>query len=235
MRRLLIAIVTTGCAVQQAETRVLDSQPLSDAITFSDPSPLVNLEDTLKSYTDSDCPAVEFNDGMETWSGGCETEAGLQIDGQLKMVSNQWIAANDFMVRENGKTLLMIDGGLEKIIVGDLLQLDFTGDLCGIHADDCASGLVQLELNASIYPLSDYPGEHDISVHGFINGDDTIGFDGSWSRDESSCNSEAADGVFGIWQNERHDLVFNGSVNCDACAEWRVQGSTAADYCGDLP
>ena len=130
---------------------------------------------------------------------------------------------------------MAFDGGLEKHIVGDLLQLDFTGELCGIHVDDCNNGLVQLELNASIYPISDYPGDHDISVNGFINGSSSIGFDGSWSRDETSCRIEATDGVFGIWQEERHDLVLNGYVKCDACAEWRIQGSTAADYCGELP
>ena len=178
---------------------------------------------------------VDVVDGIETWTGGCETESGLQIDGQIQMVSQKWLTANNFSISENGKVLITIDGGLENHIVGDLLQMDFTGEICGVHADDCGNGLIQLELNATIYPLSDYPGDYETSVHGFINGESPIGFEGSWSKEDASCSIEATDGVFGIWQDVRQDLVLNGTENCDGCAEWRIQGSKEAEYCGDLP
>ena len=34
-------------------------------------------------------------------------------------------------------------------------------------------------------------------------------------------NTEATDGVFGVWQNDRHDL-FLMVPSIDACAEWRI-------------
>ena len=48
MRPILIAFLTTACAVQPVENKELDAQPLNEALTFSDPRPMVDLEENLR-------------------------------------------------------------------------------------------------------------------------------------------------------------------------------------------
>ena len=98
-------------------------------------------------------------------------------------------------------------------------------------ATHCAN-LTTVDLSYSIYPAGGYPDTYDVTVSGVVSSGMQIAVEGAWSIDLASCPGEPTDGVFALQQSERHDLILDGAIDCDSCADWTVQGVSVTQFCG---
>ncbi|MFT4975771.1 MAG: hypothetical protein ACI8S6_001664 [Myxococcota bacterium] len=244
MRLLTIAVLLlVGCGPDPAQHVAPNSTVVEQAIRTARPGPLLELPALLRDLVPAEggCPHVEVLEATdavptrELWTGGCQLSDGTLIDGALELVERddeQWLAGDAFTVSRGGELELYLDGTIEAVEQQQLLLLDAAATWCGGDAAPCADGLVTVDLSYSIYPADGYPDAYDVTVTGVVAPGAPIAVEGSWSVDLSTCPGEPTDGVFALRQGERHDLTLDGAVDCDACADWTVQGIPVTDYCG---
>lgn len=247
--RNLTLLLLIGCGAEQAAHTTPDGAVVERAIRTARPGPLLEMSALIRDLAPSEpgCPQIEVlesADGVPTrelWTGGCQLSDGTLIDGALELVdqndgTEEWLSGDAFavtrMVAGDAELELFLDGTLEAVEQQDLLLLDAAASWCGGESAPCADGLVTVDLSYSIYPAYGYPDAYDVTVSGVVAPGAPIAVEGSWSIDLGACPGEPTDGVFALRQGERHDLTLDGSVSCDACAGWTVQGLPVDNYCG---
>lgn len=242
-------LLLIGCGAEQVSHTTPDGAVVERAIRTARPGPLLELPALIRELVPAEpgCPQVEILESVddvptrELWTGGCQLSDGTLIDGSLELVNQlngaeEWLSGDAFtvtrMVAGDAELELFLDGTLEASEQQDLLLLDAAASWCGGDAAPCADGMVTVDLSYSIYPADGYPDSYDVTVSGVVAPGAPIAVEGSWSIDLRACPGEPTDGVFALRQGERHDLTLDGSVACDACADWTVQGLPVDDYCG---
>lgn len=251
MIRLLpiAALFLAGCLAEPEQLRAPDNTAVEQAIRTARPGPLLALPGLLRDMVPAEpgCPQIDVLEATggtptrELWTGGCQLSDGTLIDGSLELLERddeQWLAGDAFSVTrptpDGAELELYLDGALEAIEQQDLLLLDAAATWCGGDDVPCTDGPVTVDLSYSIYPASGYPDAYDVTVSGVSVSAPAapIAVEGSWSIDLAACPGEPTDGVFAFRQDERHDLTLDGSLACDACADWSVQGVPVTDFCG---
>jgi len=193
----------------------------------------------------------------EIWHGGCITDDGLFIDGDLELLqgpTSSWIASEGFSARRNGVVEFDFSGAIEVAEQGALLLVDAAASWCGATGPDCAQGQSQVDLAFTIFPLDGYPGAYDGTVSGAVGGDGlrshglgsdnlradglpadsgVITIEGAWTVDQSACALEPTAGTFALRSSARHSVVMDGATACDGCAAWAIQGLEAPAWCAD--
>lgn len=237
---LLSAVVLGACATDDPAGF---DQPLPDHVQAAwsavQPEGLVDLvDDPLAAIPQGlTCPTVEVVDGVETWTGGCALLDGTVIEGSLSLQGGDdvtWVAGDRFAVYRDDRLDLYLDGAIELSGDADLLLLDAAATTCGAHVD-CDQGLLTLDLRFTLLPADDALQVYDATVRGFVATEDAepATVEGAWRYDALSCQVEPLDGIFAVLLDQRHTLVLDGELSCDACAERLVQGEQASAWCAD--
>ena len=240
-----VIILLSGCETEPTELVVPNSAIVEQAIYIARPEPNLDLPILLRELAENStgCPQVEVlehgSDGHPParvlLTGGCIRPDGAVVDGSLVHVERedeQWFDGDGFVISRDNERELFFDGTLETSEHQDLLLVDISAAWCGGSAVPCADSPVTVDLSYSIYPAGGYPDAYDVTVSGVVSSGTQIAVEGAWSIDLASCPGEPTDGVFALQQGERHDLILDGAIDCDSCADWTVQGVSVTEFCG---
>lgn len=246
-----MALLLLATACFQAETTevdsAVDSSVLQRTVPLTNPLPLIDLEDSLRSKVPMTphCPSIQTIENLEIWQGDCELKPGHRLEGELRFELDstdaqamdrfgvfESITAENFHYTIDGETALFLDGQLQFWSIDRLLRMDSMLFSCGLLAEDCQEPMSYMDTVASIYP-NDTP-EYDLSVSGMILTDGPVMIDGTWHVDPQTCPTEPSEGILAIQQTERYDIRMDGADSCDGCAGWSTQGQLMGTFC-NLP
>ena len=130
MYRILSLFPLFAC--EQAQTATLhDAQPLSEALSYAQPQPLLELEDRLQGLLQRENCRQNPKSTSTDWD--CAPESPLRIRGRLEIAEKKWIQGERFTIIQQDNIIFYLDGAIEFFEVGDLLQLNMAGQFCGIH------------------------------------------------------------------------------------------------------
>ena len=234
IQKFLLPGLLLACSSGEQTAQEPNENLLSEALSYVQPEGLVAMEEIIRSkITSLSCLEYELQGSTEKWSANCNGLSGTIAEGSISFKEDQSIQADHFVILQDGQPIFYFDGSIEFIEHKELLQLNFAGFMCGLQEENCADGYVHLDMVASIYPFTDYPQNYDISVQGVFNGEENLSFEGSWKVDRTQCTSEPTHGVFGVQNNQRHELNIAEGSDCDGCAVWNYQGNTIGNFCHD--
>lgn len=231
---ILLSGLLVACSTADQPQEEPNENLLSEALSYVQPESLVSMEQTIRSKI-SNIACLEYkSDGIsEKWTANCSGFTGITAEGSLTLKPELSLQAEHFVILQEGQPVFYFDGSMEFIEHKELLQLNFAGFMCGLQENNCSEGYVHLDMVASIYPITDYPQNYDISVQGVFNGEENLSFEGSWKVDRTQCSTEPTHGVFGVQNDQRHELTIAEGSNCDGCAGWTFQGEAIGDFCHD--
>jgi hypothetical protein len=238
-----------GCF--QPETTVnpadVDASSLQNALPFTDPIPLIDIENTLRSKIpmSPQCPSIHTIDNLEIWQADCELRDGHRLEGELRFEIDtspylveqgdtikgrtENILAENFHYTIDGETTLYLDGHIQFWSIDRLLRMEQVLNQCGLYGDGCTEPISYTDMVASIYP-SDSP-SYDVTVSGLVLTDSPILIDGTWHIDPTACPTEASSGMIAVQHTNRHDIILDGAISCDGCADWSIEGSSVGPFC----
>lgn len=231
-------------AVNQAD---VDPSSLQNALPFTDPIPLIDIENTLRSKIPMtpQCPSIHTIDNLEIWQADCDLKDGHRLEGELRFEidtatytleedeplkgRSENIVAESFHYSVDGETSLYLDGHIQFWSIDRLLRMEQVLNQCGLYGNVCEDPITYTDMVASIYP-SDSP-NYDVTVSGLILTNSPILIDGTWNINPTECPTEATSGIIAVQQTNRHDIILDGAISCDGCADWSVEGSSVGPFC----
>lgn len=241
----VLITLLSGCEMKPAELATPNSTLVEQVLDIARPEPNLDLPILLRDVAASStsCPQIDvLEQGIDggpparvLLTGDCIQPDGTVVDGSLVLVERadeQWFDGDGFSMSRDGELELFFDGTLETSEHQDLMLVDISASWCGGAAVPCDRSTATVDLSYSIYPAGGYPDTYDVTVSGVVSSGMQIAVEGAWSIDLASCPGEPTDGVFALQQSERHDLILDGAIDCDSCADWTVQGVSVTQFCG---
>lgn len=207
------------------------------------PEPLLELVNNPRSFVPAGllCPSVDVapktdEGNRETWTGGCQSEGGFNVEGRLDLFDgphNAWVAGEGFALRQGDTLLFALDGSVELEEQGELVLLDVAASWCGGPGPSCQGGLTTLDLSFTLYAEGEGLDRYEATVSGAVDTDEApVYVEGAWRVDDRLCPTEALSGMISLRGRDRQLVELDGATTCDGCSSWTLHGEPMGSTCG---